>query len=195
MDKYKSKKQDRDLRETDGANKLCEVVKYYGGYLWYKENINEGAYDAFYWHNSDAMKYIFINKANAEAKLFFNNRQISGSKMRKMLITSKGKIVKSYEWIYDYVEYMLNKCFMDQIIRNKVNNLILENCDYCENQGSIDAWKILCARNLLGFQYDLLKEISERGVKVSKSASKNLSRLHNSRLINAVIESCPYTNK
>ena len=193
MYKYKSRWRDRDLRDLDGTNKLYDVVKYFGGYLWYIENINEGAYDAFFWKNHDKMKYIFINKANAEAKKYFGKKQYSGRKMRQMLITSKGNSVISYEWISNYVEYILNNCFNNQEIKERVINIIQEDCDYCVNRRKSDEWKVFCTKNLLGFQYNLLNEISGRGVRASKSASENISIIENSHLISEVIDNCKIT--
>lgn len=193
MDIYRSRRKDRDMRDLVEANKLYEVVKYYGGYLHYCKtpDTKEKTYDEFYDNKNKAMEKIFINLANADAKKYFNRYGVSGTRMRRMLITKGGKMVRAYEWISEYVEYILDKCIENDVLKNGVLNILHDGCSYCQEQMELAEWKILCAKRLLGFQYTLLREVSKRRSKVAESALENIHVVENSNLINGIIETCP----
>lgn len=192
MDIYRSRRKDRDMKDLVETNKLYEIVRYYGGYLYYCKmpQIKE-TYDEFYTNNKDAMRYIFINLANAEAKRYFNRYGISGIRMRRMLITKHGKMIRSYEWIAEYVEYILSKCIGNNTLYNTVLHIMYHDCCYCIDQKEILEWKVLCIKRLLGFQYTLLREVGNRKDKISESALQNIQILKNSNFIEKIIENCP----
>lgn len=195
MDRYRSRWKDKDMRMLNETNCLYDIVRYYGGYLWYCKYENEGAFNAFYYHKKDIMKDIFINQANADAKKYFNTHGISGRRMRRILITGKNKMVRSYGWLSKYVEYILGKCIENDELKDRVLHILQDDCGYCKEQMDIKEWKVLCAKRLLGFQYTLLKEVSERKTKVSESALENINIVENSILLNEIIESCPIVMK
>lgn len=191
---YRSRWTDRDLNRLEETNKLYEIVKLYGGYLYYINNENQGEFKAYYYHNEWKMRYIFLNTANADAKKHFNKLCISGTKMRKLLQTSR-KIIKSYGWMPQYVEYVLEKCFNNDELKDKMIEYLQEDCEYCENEREFDVWKALCAKRLLGFQYDLLSEISQRRTKKSFRAMNDLKRVEDSAVLKNVIMTCPIANE
>lgn len=193
MDIYRSRRKDRDMRDLVETNKLYEIVKYYGGYLYYCKtpDIEEKTYDEFYKNKNDYMYNIFINLANADAKKHFNRYGVSGTRMRRMLITKGGRMVRAYEWISEYVEYILDKCLGNDELKNGVLDLLHDGCDYCQEQAEFIVWRTLCTKRLLGFQYTLLKKVGERNTRVSESALANMHVIENSNLINGIIESCP----
>lgn len=190
---YRSRRKDRDMRDLVETNKLYEIVKYYGGYLYYCKtpDTEEKTYDEFYNNKNSIMYNIFINLANADAKKHFARHGVSGTRMRRMIITKGGKVVRSYEWISEYAEYILDKCIENDELRSKMLYIFHEDCDYCLEQGETTEWKILCTKRLLGFQYTLLNEVGNRKTKASESALANIHALENSNLINGIIESCP----
>jgi hypothetical protein len=192
---YKSRWGDKELRDFSGSNTLYEIVKYYGGYLWYFQNENQDivAYNAYYYHNKDKMKHKFINTANADAKRYFSRRSISGCKMRRILITGAKHSVKSYEWLSEYVDYILKQCMENEFLRDNTLHIIYDSCNNCENQTNLDEWRIMCVKRLLGFQYKLLNNVSGRNVKASKSAKKNMDALENSAFVTEIIRQCSIT--
>lgn len=190
MDKYASRWGDKDLRRLETTNCFYEIVRYYGGYLWYCDKYNEDAFETFYYLNRDNMKQIFVNRANADAKRYFGNNYISGRKMRKILITGKNRMVRSYEWVSQYVEYILNKCMENEMLIKTTLKIVQEDCEYCKDWVVSDMWKTLCAKRLLGFQYTLLREVSERGTRVSASALTNIEEIENSEGVKKIIKSC-----
>lgn len=190
MDKYKSRWKDKDMRVLEEENKLYEIVKYYGGYRWYCENVNEGAFYAYYNLKNESMKNIFINTANAEAKKYFDKVGISGRKMRKLLITGKGKSPVSYEWISDYADYILGKCLEEPSLKNKVLEIMHIGCVECVGRSDSEELKMLCTRRLLGFQYTLLLDVSNRGFKNALSAKNNIRKMEKSEFIQDCITSC-----
>lgn len=193
MDIYRSRWRDRDMRGLVESNKLYDVVKYYGGYIYYCKTpgTEEGTYDEFYDKRNNAMGKIFINLANADAKKHFNRPGVSGTRMRRMLITGGGKIVRAYEWISEYVEYILNKCIKNDELRAGTLYILHSGCGYCEEYVEDIEWRTLCTKRLLGFQYTLLREVGRRNSRVSESAEANIYALENSDLIDGIIESCP----
>lgn len=193
MDKYRSRIIDRDMKDLVETNKLYEIVKYFGGYLFYCKTpkTEEKSYDEFYNNKSDVMGKIFINLANANAKKYFDRYGVSGRRMRQMLITKGGKRVKAYEWISEYVEYILEKCIESDELRLKVLEIMQKDCYYCCEQDDLVEWKRLCAKRLLGFQYTLLNEVGKRKVKASNSALENIHTVINSNFINIIVENCP----
>lgn len=194
---YKSRWKDRGLRDFSGVNVLYEVVRYYGGYLWYCENISQDvtAYPEFYYDNKDRMQWKFINKANKNAREYFSKIGISNTKMRRMLITGAGKTVKSYEWIFEYVDYILKQSTENDFIRDQVFHIIQEGCDYCNNQAGIEEWKVMCSKRLLGFQYELLNNVSGRKTRASESALRNMNEIENSVFISKIMKRCPVVMK
>lgn len=198
MDIYRSRIIiDRDMRDLVETNKLYEIVKYYGGYLHYCKTpkTEEKTYNEFYNNNCETMGKIFINLANASAKSHFSRRGVSGRRMRQMLITKGGKRVIAYEWISEYVEYILERCIESDELRIKVLEIMYKDCYYCREQENIEEWKKLCAKRLLGFQYTLLNEVGKRKVKASDSALENIYSVINSNFINIIVESCPIIMK
>lgn len=193
MDKYISRWKDRDMRGLVETNKLYEIVKYYGGYLHYcrTPKTEEKTYAEFYKNNNKRMEKIFINNANANAKKYFNRYGITGTRMRQMLITKGGKRVRAYEWLFEYVEYILKQSMENSELKEEVLQILQKDCDYCFGKKNLMEWKILCAKRLLGFQYMLLQEVGERKVKVSESALNNICAVENSNLIERIIENCP----
>lgn len=193
MDIYRSRWRDRDMRDLAGSNKLYEVVKYYGGYLYYCKTpkAEERTYDEFYNKRNNAMEKIFINLANADAKKHLDEPGVSGTRMRRMLITGEGKIVRAYEWISEYVEYILDKCIGNDVLKDGTLYILHSGCDYCEEYEESNDWRTLCTKRLLGFQYTLLREVGRRNSRVSESAAANIHVLENSDLINGIIGSCP----
>lgn len=89
--RFRSRIYEWDLYGLTEWNKLYEIVKLFGGYRWYKEQVDESAFTAFYNRMNQVMKHVFVNKANAELRTYFFQRGmfISSNKMKKLLITSK----------------------------------------------------------------------------------------------------------
>lgn len=187
MKKYTSKWKDRDLEET---NKLYEIVKYYGGYLWYYQNVNEGAFEAFYNHREKKMGSKFINTANADARQYFHKKSISGTKMRRLLITGKGKRVTTYEWLPEYVEYFISKCLENELLEKRVYSILQIDCTYCADRLELEERKILCTKRLLGFQYVVLNKTSAEIKKGTEWMRKNTKEIENSDVIDKLVDSC-----
>lgn len=194
MDKYISEWRDIGMRELEEKNMLYEIVRYYGGYLWYCQNVNENAYEAYYNHKKDMMSNIFINTANADAKKHFNKVGISGTKMRRLLMTGKGKRVISYEWISDYVKYIVTKCLVENTLRERTYSIIHNGCTYCANRTNFEEWIVLCVKRLLGFQYVLINNISQRETRKAKSAKHNIEKIEESQYMKDIIYSCKELN-
>lgn len=192
MKTFCSKWNNFDLREMEGTNKLYDIVEYYGSFLWYRENMDEGAFEAFYNNTHENMKNIFINRANAEAKKYLsvNIPKISGRKMKRFLITGHNKRVVSYEWIVNYVEYILNECVNNEILVGRVMRIMNDDCNYCVDAYNIKCRIVACSKRLLGFQYELLHEVSKRGNMTAQKATKTMEKIEENRCWQSIISQC-----
>lgn len=192
MKTYHSKWNNIGLREMAGTNKLYDIVEYYGGFLWYTENVNEGAFEAFYNNRHHSMTNVFINRANAEAKKYLskNISRISGRKMKHFLITGRNKRIVSYEWIADYAEYILNECYNNELLVNKVNNILMKGCIYCIKREDFENQIIACAKRLLGFQYDLLHEVKGRENMTAQRAQNTIDKILEYNCWQKIVSTC-----
>lgn len=192
MKAYYSKWNNFDLRKMAETNKLRDVVKYYGGYLWYTEKLNGGAFDAFYKNTNESMANIFINRANAKVKkhLASDIPYMSGRKMKRFLITGYNKRIVSYDWMVNYVEYILNECFNNETLVDRVKSIVTDECLYCIRIDEMRQRIIACSKRLLGFQYDLLQEVSCRGNRMAQRAKKTMDKIAEFDCWKSIISQC-----
>lgn len=192
MKTFYSKWNNFDLREREETNKLYDIVEYYGGYLWYRDNVNQGAFEKFYNNTYESMKNIFINRANAEVKKHLSTDIccISGRKMKRLLITGHNKRIVSYEWITDYVEYILNECLTNGILADRVTTIIRDSCIYCIGIEEKGCRIVACTRRVLGFQYDLLDVVSRRGNTTAQKANRVMEKITSNNFWENIVLKC-----
>ena len=193
--KFRSRLCDWDMRELKEKNKLYEIVSLYGGYLWYKENVDEGTYTAFFNIKKDTMNYIFVNTANTKLREYFlgEGLVISSNKMRKLIATSRKSVVRSYGWINMYLDYILKECLKVEELKEYIFHYILVEC-YChKDKSEIEKCIRDCMEMILGFQYILLDNIAHREEsKTTSCAKKCLETIKSSMELRRIFSDCPY---
>ena len=193
MIKFTSRWSDKGFRESL-RNMLYQIVLCYGGYVYYQNHSDKKEeYQTFFKDNSEKMYRIFINSANSDAKKYFLSKGyngISGTKMRKLIMSKRGVMAVSYDWINKYVEYIIGRCMGIKELNSMVKTIITKECNICTNHEEHEEWMALCLNRLLGFQYDLLIDVEERGTQKSIIAERILREMRASNYLNQIVNDC-----
>lgn len=169
---------DTDLYKYAGNNVLYELVKLYGAYIEYTSQIDGDSFIAFYNNTKEYVLYRYINLANNEIKNYLLGKRIiiSSRKLRRLIITGSNSFVYSYSWLPLYIEYVINKIFENEIMKEYVLRYIMSQCicsSKCCSMSSKESQIWICKKILLGFQFNFLEMVkenySERKSRVAES--------------------------
>lgn len=130
----------RDLFEKKEINKLYEIVYLYGTYLYYKEEEIEKDFLSYYKENRSFNRDCFINTANRKATEYFDNFFISSRKMRRLIISSNRVVKRSYDWMPEYVNFILAECMNVDELREIIVNDIFTACGRCRDIIDVDMY-------------------------------------------------------
>lgn len=191
---YRSRWSERYMFSEKEKNKLYEIVCLYGAYLYYIDEINEQAFTAFFNATKEKGAYCYINAANRKAKKYFHNILISSTKMKKLIATSNHKIAKSYDWMPEYVNFILNECMCIEELKQYIINYIFKDCDNCKDTNDISVYEENCEMELLGFQYLLLDNIAISNQKKSVGAMECINKVRDNDNLKIIIQNCSYAN-
>lgn len=190
---YRNRWAENKLYGSKEKNILYDIVYLYGAYIKYTQEINEDAFTAYFNITKNEDRPSCINAANAQARKYFNKLYISSNKMRKLIITSKRKVAKSFDWMPRYVDFILSECLKVEELKEYIINYILKPCDKCVGKTDMDVYIYKCVRKILGFQYILLDNISSFENRRRESAKKCIEELEMNSNLYTLIETCPHT--
>lgn len=193
MVKYRNRWSENKLYCKKEKNTLYDIVYLYGAYIKYVQEINEGAFIAYFNKVKGDERHSFINAANKRAREYFDNIFISSRKMLKLVITSNKKVAVSYDWMPEYVDFILSECLKVEELKEYIVDYILKPCDKCINKADVDVYIYKCVRKILGFQYILLDNISSFENRRKEGAKECIEKIEKNSNLHTLIEVCPNT--